>query len=517
MPDRTIAKQRQLEGTDKPLEGMSSAIARFRAWLQQPVDGASLAALRIALGFMLAWEAIVDDWYLFSAPGDFSFRYLYLEWVPAFPALFIWIRCILLLCGVLLVAGVWSQAASLVAAILIGYGFLLIPEQYLNHIYLFWIYLLLTALVPNNRDFALQLPRGLNPRPGPVRNVHLLLLKVQTDIVLIYAGLVKINPDWLALVPLRTWVLSFRSNLYYGALLDKDWIIASANYGVIALHVLGAPLLFFKKTRLPVFILYCIFHITNSFTFNISIFPWLTIAATTLFFDPDWPRVLLRRFRLPLAVSSAPSATAVSKWATPFAVFCAVWLTFQTVFPLRHYLYPGKVGWTLEGQRFSWQMMLVAYRSVAFWAIVYLPARDTVVLVNLSKVLNVEPFKIAIHADLTLQLAHQIAKKFGSPREEVRVHIYNLMQWNYRPPALLTDPTINLVEKHNTIRAADWLIRENDGIPARYEEDIKREKVDQIYPAELVKAAGYSAYSDCREFQRPGQDPVVMCRKPPQR
>jgi vitamin K-dependent gamma-carboxylase len=513
-----VSEPLQFERTGERFGIIAGALDRFRERLQTPVDGTSLAVFRIALGVMLAFETIVQDWYLFSKSSEFWFRYPYLEWLPAVPEAYPWIRGVLLFCSLLLVTGIWSRTAALVAAILVGYGFLLVPEQYLNHIYLFWIYLFLAAFVPTNRDFALRLPNGLSPRPGPVRNIHLLLLKLQTDIVLIYAGLVKINPDWLALVPLRTWLLQDRSRLYYGWVLDYDWIIAAANYGVIILHVLGAPLLFFRKTRLPVFILYVIFHVTNAQTFNISIFPWLTIAATTLFFDPDWPRVLLRRVGPPLADLPAMRAKTVWKWAAPFTVFCAAWLTFQTAFPLRHYLYPGKVAWTGEGQRFSWQMMLVAYNSVAFWAIVYLPAKDLIVLVDLKGLIDVPAHNIAIREDLTLQLAHQVAQRFGSPREEVRVHIYNLVAWNYRPPALLTDPTVNLVEKRNSVWAADWLIRHNEGVPARYEDYIRRERVDQLYPSDLVKAAGYPAYTDCREFRPPNQrDPVVMCRKPVQR
>jgi hypothetical protein len=122
-----------------------------------------------------------------------------------------------------------------------------------------------------------------------------------------------------------------------------------------------------------------------------------------------------------------------------------------------------------------------------------------------------------MHPYLVWHLAVLVAEMFGAPREEVRVHIYNLVSWNYRPPALLTDPTVNLVDKQNSVFAADWVIRENEGAPAPYEEYVKRERVDQLYPADLVKAAGYPTYNDCREFRGPDQSPVVMCRKPAQR
>ena len=64
--------------------------------------------------------------------------------------------------------------------------------------------------------------------------------------------------------------------------------------GSIALHLIGAPLLLWKRTRLAVFCVYAVFHTINAFVFNIGIFPWMTLGATLLLFDPDWPRQVLR-------------------------------------------------------------------------------------------------------------------------------------------------------------------------------------------------------------------------------
>jgi vitamin K-dependent gamma-carboxylase len=511
-----VSEPYQFERTREPPGTIAGAMSRFRDRLQTPVDGASLAVVRMLLGLMLAWEVIFRANIFFPPVTGFSFRYPYLEWLPDFPEMYIWFRGALVLCGLLLVAGIWPRIASFVAAFLVAYGFLLVPEQYLNHIYLFWIYLFLMAFVPSNRNFALRLPFGLSPRPGNVRYIHLFLLKVQTEIVLVYAGLVKINADWLALVPLRSWLMIMREKLWYGALLDYDWIVAAANYGVIALHVLGAPLLFFKKTRLPIFIVYCVFHLTNHHTFYIGIFPWLTIAASTLFFEPDWPRTLLRRIGIPLAGGSPPKAEAAPRWATAYTSFCMVWLVLQAIFPLRHYLYPGSVYWTDEGQRFSWAMMLTDRRSDVFWGIVHLPSKEQIVLIDFSKLLGPYYHKIATNPELTLQLAHTVARRFGAAGEDVQVHVYDLVSWNFRPPKLLIDPTANLVAKQYSIWPADWLIRQNDGTPARFEEYIKR-KPEGLHPVDLVKAAGYPAYSDCREFRQQNQNPLVMCRKPVQR
>ena len=36
----------------------------------------------------------------------------------------------------------------------------------------------------------------------------------------------------------------------------------------------------------------------------------------------------------------------------------AAWILVQILVPLRHFLIPGNVAWTAEGQRFAWHMKL---------------------------------------------------------------------------------------------------------------------------------------------------------------
>ena len=150
----------------------------------------------------------------------------------------------------------------------------------------------LLCLLPANRAYSLDALLFPRWRSETVPRWSVWALRTQMEIILIYAGLVKITEDWLKLEPLGTWLRAMRRRRPFGLgeLLYYDWVIALGAYGTIVLHLLGAPLLLFKRTRLPTFIVYCVFHSVNAFFFNIGIFPWLTIAATTIFFEPDWPR-----------------------------------------------------------------------------------------------------------------------------------------------------------------------------------------------------------------------------------
>jgi len=413
-------------------------------------------------------------------------------------------RGLLALCGVLLVFGVATRLAALAAVAICAYGFLLVPQNYLNHIYLFMLYLFLLAVVPCDGAFSLArywapLQRWSVQRPATALDV--LLLRVQTDIVLIYAGLVKLNADWLNLVPLRAWLLGDADRLYYREFLQYDWVIAAANHGVIALHVLGAPLLFFRRTRLPVFILYCAFHLLNHHSFDIGIFPWMTIAASTLFFDPDWPRRL--RAGITRAQPGEPQFSPLPAGSRGFALFVIGWLIAQALLPLRHYLYPGDVAWTYEGHRFAWRMKLVDREPVDLLAVIHLSDSNLIVVSDLFAMLDEDAHTVATRPDLALQAAHQMAAKAASELGEPvsRVHLYNRVMWNFRPSAFMIDPRQNLLEVQDSIFPATWLVRQNTGQPMSWEA-FEAWREPDLDVREVLDATGLEAWPRCRLSDR---------------
>ena len=167
--------------------------------------------------------------------------------------------------------------------------------RYLNHFYLVIIVSFLMILIPAHRTFSIDALIWPKIKSALIPMWSVWLFRVQFEIILLYAGIVKINPDWLRLEPLGMWLSRNDHWAIIGPYFNQDWMVAMGAYGVILLHVIGAPLLLYKRTRLAVMILYCSFHLMNHFLFNIGIFPWLTFAATFVFFDPDWPKQLCQK------------------------------------------------------------------------------------------------------------------------------------------------------------------------------------------------------------------------------
>ena len=347
------------------------------SFLFKPVDAASIVFFRICFGFLLLFDVyryFTKDWiYKFYIDPGFHFKYKGFSWVEPWAGNgMYWHFAALGVLAFMIMTGAFYRIATVLFLIGFSYVFLLDSSYYLNHFYLVILIGLLMCFVPAHRSFSIDAWRNPAIRSRTIPNWGLLIMLVQLEIVLFYAGFVKINPDWLQLEPLGSWVSRFGHTPLIGPMLTEKWVVAVAAYGVIALHIFGAPLLFWKKTRLAVFWVYVAFHLSNHFFFQIGIFPWLTIAATTLFFEPDWPRRLARSAMTPLAqlaevrvpdlrprIAAAIEAPTYGLRAhAVVAGLAAAWIGVQVSMPLRHFVIPGDVAWTEDAHRFSWRMKL---------------------------------------------------------------------------------------------------------------------------------------------------------------
>ena len=332
--------------------------------LFRPIPAHSVAVLRIVMGALVLFESVnygvfhcLDCAYVDT---QFLFKYWLFDWVSLPP--FGGVELIMFVMGVSafgVMLGWYYRASVIVTTICFAWYFLLDAAVYLNHYYLTLLFLGILCCIPANRVWAMDAKRlNLSPFIGNWSRIWLL---AQLEIVLIYAGVVKLNSDWLQLEPLRLWMTSLSANS--GPVLQwltQDAGIALAAYGVIALHIIGAPLLMFARTRLPVFCLYLVFHTINASVFNIGIFPFMTAAATTLFFAPDWPVTLWSRIRKRTA-TALPDVTEfnISGFAkVGIIVLVGTWLFFQVLLPTRPLWYPGPVAWNEAGHYLSWRMKL---------------------------------------------------------------------------------------------------------------------------------------------------------------
>jgi len=445
-------------------------INSIREVLFRSVDASSLAVFRIGFGLIMLWDSwkyLHKNWvasHYIDLP--FHFKYYGFSWVtiPEGDRLY-WLFLLMAACSILITIGLFYRLAIVTFTAAFSYFFLLDQAEYLNHFYMVILFSISMCFLPANREFALD-KHLFKITSSSIAYFNLWLLRIQLEIILIYAGLVKLNSDWLRLEPLASW-LERRSDLpIVGDLFLQHWAVALAAYGVIILHLVGAPLLLWQKTRLYVLCVYASFHTLNHFVFNIGIFPWFTLFASTLFFAPHWPRLVANKLRLQSLVNDGNvphdrrHGSATLRRQNTIIAGLIIWLAFQILFPARGMLYPGNIAWTEQGHRFAWRMKLRdKYGKSTFYLQDGIDGKR--IAIDPRFILSNRQYrKMSVRPDMILQFAHflrdQEAEKRGIRQAKVYAEVW--VSLNFRNPARLIDPNRDLAQIKRNLRPADWIL-----------------------------------------------------------
>jgi vitamin K-dependent gamma-carboxylase len=354
-----------------PRKALSSFPDRWRDYLLTPVDGASLAVFRICFGLLMVWDVwrywsngwITSDY----IEPTFHFTYFLFPFVRPWPGDgMYWHFGVLGLLALLMAVGLFYRVAAWGFFLGFTYVFLLDETYYLNHNYLICLLSFLLAIVPAQSAWSLDAwlhrkktgPPTSQSRPfydGTVPHWSILLLRAQVTLVYFYAGIAKLNDDWLVRdEPLQLWLKERADWHLVAPLLAVPGAIWVMTYGSTVFDLSAGFLLWGRRTFWPAAAVASLFHLFNSYLFPIGVFPWLMLATLTLFPRPGWPRWFSRAAPTSLAHAPRPA----SGRQTAALVLLHVYLAVQLLAPLRHWLYPGSVAWTEQGHRFTWQMML---------------------------------------------------------------------------------------------------------------------------------------------------------------
>jgi vitamin K-dependent gamma-carboxylase len=441
--------------------------SRLVNYLYQPVDIASLAVMRILFGIIIMVEAfryvdLVRIFYKFNEQ-TFYFKFRYFEWVKPLSIEDMQLVFILYgISGILITLGLFYRLATLTAAFCISYIFLVDATNYLNHFYLVIIFSFMMFFIPCHRAWSLDALIYPKKAQETIANWAIWLVRAQLVIVYSYAAIAKMNVDWINGMPLYNWIGDRAHNATgWEAYLSLPMVIYFFTYGGLLYDLLAAPLLLMKKTRIFGFFLTLFFHLTNYFLFNIGIFPWFMIATTPIFFDPDWPRKVLNyvfknRF-LPIEIKPLRYIN-LDLWQKAGLFLLIFHISFQALFPLRHFAYPGYVGWDEAGHNFSWHMKLRGKNGIATFTVVDPDTKKTVIIDNSHYLTERQDDKMATRPWLLLQFAHFLSKQYTMPGEKpAEVYVQTKLKVNGRKYQRLVDPKVNLAEVKMTETAPAWV------------------------------------------------------------
>jgi uncharacterized membrane protein YphA (DoxX/SURF4 family) len=155
---------------------------------------------------------------------------------------------------------------------------------YTNHYYLIFLLSFLMCFGHSGSIFSLDSLINKNARREQVGYWELFLLRFQICVVFVYAGLAKLNADWLIhAAPLYLNLVKHFSVLGYP--LQEKWMAVVLSWGGMLSDLGLGILLFINRWHKLTFIWLCLFNGINIFLFGLGIqtFPYLMLSTYILF------------------------------------------------------------------------------------------------------------------------------------------------------------------------------------------------------------------------------------------
>lgn len=441
----------------------ATAAAAAGGWsrrLAAPADLASIAVFRMMFGLLLLWEVWryvsagwVNGYYVDPA---FNFTYAGFSWVRPLPAAgMMAVFAVLGVAALMFALGAWYRSSAIVLAVGYTYVFLLEQARYLNHFYLICLFAAMMVLVPAGRVWSVDALVRPDRRADVAPRWWLALLQTQLAVVYAYAGLAKLNEDWLSGEPMRAWLADRTDVALIGRWFTEEWMVLGMSWGGLLFDLLIIPALLWRRTRVVAVLAAISFHLLNEELFQIGIFPWFAMAATTLFFRPDWPRRILRLAPATGAVATSGAGPRLRRTA---GVLLVVFVAAQVLVPLRHLAIPGDVAWTEEGHRFAWRMKLRTKSADTAFRVTDPATGATRTLDPRSELESWQATSMQARPDMIAQFARHLADRAeadGFARPEVRVDATASL--NGRPTAVLVDPDVDLAAQPAWDVHRDWI------------------------------------------------------------
>lgn len=428
---------------------------RFHSWIMteinKPVSITPLVRFRIVFG-LLMFASLIRFWVrgwidtVYIKP-PFHFSYSGFEWVKTLGSPGMYILFLVVIVAALFIAlGFFYRIAAAVFFLGFTYVELIDVTTYLNHYYFISLIAFLMIWLPANKKFSLDVyfKRTAQAEAVPAWTVG--IIRFQLAVVYIFAGLAKLNYDWLIEAqPMKTW-LPAKSHLpIVGSLMYKEWVAYLFSWFGAVYDLFIVFFLINKKTRPVAYFFVVVFHVATAIFFpGIGMFPYVMIASTLIFFPG---KKIEGSGGVPIKYPSF----------IPYAlVFYAV---IQILVPLRFLIYPGHLFWHEEGFRFSWRVMLMEKAGAAYFRVKEKGSGRRFEVSNSEFLTPLQEKMMSTQPDMIVKYAKYLAEvyeKRGIKDPEVSAEIYVTL--NGARSRLFIDSTVNLAAQKIGWQHYKWVL-----------------------------------------------------------
>lgn len=405
---------------------------------------------------------------LYIAP-KYYFTFYGFEWVKPLggPGMY-FLFGVLIVTALFILIGLYYRACSAIFFLCFTYIELIDKTNYLNHYYSISIIGFLLIFVPAHRYFSLDIIRKPSIKATHVPRWTIWIFKLQLGIVYFYAGLAKLNYDWLIrAMPLRIWLPANAHLPIVGSLLEKVWVAYFFSWFGAIYDLAIAFLLTIRKTRLAAYVCVVLFHLATAILFQIGMFPYIMILFTLIFFSEDIHKRTLKKLQrlfppvfnktissegfLPYTLSASKAKMAGSLLVLHFLI--------QFMFPFRYIAYPKKLFWTEQGYRFSWRVMLMEKAGITFFYVEDPETGRKGEVMNSDYLTKNQEKMMATQPDMILQFAHFLEeeyKKKGIKDPVITVESYATLNGSGSRPFI--DKTVDLTEEEESFLPKKWIL-----------------------------------------------------------
>lgn len=439
----------------------------FKTYLSEEKSNAPIIVFRILFGLMMCFSTIrfmmmgwVNDFYIMPKTF-FPFEGFYwLEPLSENGMYFIFGLMIVSSLGIML--GLYYRISASIFFLCFTYVELLDKSNYLNHYYFVSLMALLMIFLPANKRFSLDVYFNKTTGTNKTSNLMLWAPKAQLAIVYIFAGIAKLNADWLLhALPLKIWLPAQMHLPLIGELLKYEWVAYLFSWFGAIYDLFIVFFLLNNKTRKYAYFFVIVFHVLTRILFPIGMFPYIMIVSTLLFFSTDFHEKILKGLSSAVGLKDFSTSSVSSKttFNSFFYYFLLLFFFFQLLFPFRYLCYPGNLFWTEQGYRFSWRVMLM---EKAGYATFYVEDSNTKkrLEVNNKEFLTTNQEKMmSTQSDMIVQYAHFLYQHYaqqGVSNPKIYADVY--VNLNGRGSRRYINPDIDLSKEHNTWRAKKWIL-----------------------------------------------------------
>lgn len=440
--------------------------------LFEPIDNAPLILFRIFLGFLLAMEsfgAIATGWVrIVLIEPKFTFSHIGLEWLQPLPGYGMYFYyAIMGILGILVMLGYkyrWSMSAY---TLLWAGVYFMQKSAYNNHYYLLLLICFIMIFLPANRYKSID--ARLHPE---IKKLHMprwcsWVMILQVAIVYFFATIAKFYPGWLDGSFTKILFSQLRGFPLLGnTLFQQEWFYIFIAYAGILFDGLIIPALLWKKTRTFALVASILFHLFNSVTLEIGIFPYFALSFAVFFYEPEKIRALFFKNKPVLNSLEINPDRNISILKYLFLPFFII----QLILPIRHHFIKGDVLWTEEGHRLSWRMMLRFKNGNLNIKIIDKKTKKTYFYKLYENLTYKQISFVVTKPDGIWQLCQRIKKEYHDKGQEVQIFVESKVAVNNGEYKTLINPNTDMAQaKWDYFFHNDWILLEE---PTNSEENL---------------------------------------------